>query len=152
MITTYSDKKFVIRCRAIILHEDKLLVVRHTKESVFAALPGGHLEYGEDPVSCMKREIVEELGIEPVIGRLLYVNSFVDGDVCHSIEFFFEVKNGYDYIDCDKLVRSHSHELSEIIWVGVSDDVKILPKDVEIDFKNGHLLLDQVRFINGSKK
>ena len=30
------------------------------------ALPGGHLEYREDPVACARRELLEETGLEAV--------------------------------------------------------------------------------------
>lgn len=41
-----EDKKIVIKIRGIILHEGKLLVVRHTIEKSFVALAAGHLEWG----------------------------------------------------------------------------------------------------------
>lgn len=68
--------KFVIRSRAIIVHEGKLLVVRHAHNPSYAALPGGHLEPGEGPQATLIREIEEELGVTPTLGRLLYVNTF----------------------------------------------------------------------------
>ena len=146
-----QDTKFVVRCRAIILDKDRLLVVKHSPKSTFVVLPGGHLEYGEDIFSCMKREIVEELGIEPIIGRLLYVNNFVDGKFCHSVEFFFEIKNSSDFIDCVKLVRTHAHELAEIIWINKDDNFEIRPQSIQSDFKNGNLSSDNIKFISSNR-
>lgn len=142
-----EDKKFVIRCRAIILNENKLLVVRHAKDMSFAALPGGHLEWGEDVKECMRREIIEELGVEPQIGRLLYINTFLEGDHIQPIEFFFEVTNGSEYIGCEQLARSHAHELAEICWVSPEDDIKILPLTFAKDFKEGLVISDEVRYL-----
>jgi len=143
----HTDKKFVIRCRAIILHEGKLLLVRHQHDKSYAVLPGGHLEFGEGVKECLRREIIEELGVEPKIGRLLYVNTFVDTNNKQPLEFFFEVLNGEEYKNCESLVRSHAHELSEILWASPSDDVHILPKQLEVDFKSGNMVSDEVRYI-----
>ena len=103
----------------------------------FAALPGGHLEKGEDVKECLKREIVEELGIEPEIGRLLYINIFADGDN-QPMEFFFEVTNVGDYLDTKALTGTHSHELSEITWVSPAED-----------FRAGNVLSSEVRYVKG---
>lgn len=142
-----NTKKFVIRCRAIIFHDGKLLLVRHSSDSGYVALPGGHLEWGEDVKSCLSREITEELGVKPVIGRLLYVNTFVSSENIQPLEFFFEVLNGKDYIDSDKIVRSHAHELSGIYWVSPEDNVKILPPKLGDDFREGRVNSNEVRYI-----
>ena len=143
-----TNKKFTIRCRGIILHDGKLLLVRHQKAQ-FVALPGGHLEWGEDVKECMRREILEELGVEPKIGRLLYVNTFKQTDMIQPTEFFFEITNGSDYVNCESLARSHAHEIEEIRWAAPVDDIKIFPRKIEEDFKKGILISDQVRFIRG---
>ncbi|MDO8493706.1 MAG: NUDIX domain-containing protein [bacterium] len=147
-----ENKKFVIRCRAIIIHDGKLLVVKHPHNTSFAALPGGHLEWGEDVIECMSREIEEELGVKPEIGRLLYINTFADGENSQPMEFFFEVKNGKDYVDSEKLVRSHAHEIAEIIWASPTDNIKILPQQLGQDFKESRVLSDTVRYISGFRK
>lgn len=147
-----ENKKFVIRCRAIILHQGKLLVVRHADDTSFVALPGGHLEWGEDVKDCLSREIIEELGVRPEIGRLLYVNTFEDKNSIQPVEFFFEVTNGGDYLDIEKLTRSHAHELFEINWACPTDNIKILPQKMGQDFKEGKILSDEIRYIKGGEK
>lgn len=142
-----EDKKFVIRSRAIILHEGKLLVVKLAKDTSFAALPGGHLEWGEDVKECLIREIVEELGVTPQIGRLLYVSTFIDSHATQPMEFFFEVTNSAEYVGCEQRVRSHSHELAEILWASTDNDLGILPQQLADDFKNGMILSDEIRYI-----
>lgn len=142
-----KDKKILIKVRAIILYEGKLLAVRHPHDTSFAALSGGHLEWGEDLQECLSREIVEELGVKPDIGRLFYVNTFTQTDNKHYVEFFFEVKNGSDYLNTEKLTRSHSHEIAEIVWVNPTDNIRILPKSFGEDFKEGKIVSNEVRYI-----
>ncbi len=40
-----EEKQTKIKCRGIIIHQGKLLVLRHSKEATFFAIPGGELEY-----------------------------------------------------------------------------------------------------------
>ncbi|OGI65549.1 hypothetical protein A3A95_02870 [Candidatus Nomurabacteria bacterium RIFCSPLOWO2_01_FULL_39_18] len=113
------------------------------------ALPGGHLEWREDIKECLSREIIEELGVKPEIGKLLYINNFTQTDNKQYVEFFFEVKNGVDYLDTQKLTRSHAHEIAEIVWVSPNEDIHILPKNLGEDFKAGKIVSNEVRYIKG---
>ena len=142
-----NEKKIIIKVRGIILHEGKLLAVRHPHDTSFAALPGGHLEWGEDIKECLSREIVEELGVKPEIGRLLYINNFIQTDGKQYVEFFFEIKNGKDYLNTEKLARSHAHEIAEMVWVSPNDDIRIMPKNFGEDFKVGKMISNEVRYI-----
>lgn len=142
------EKEIKIKVRAIILHEGKLLVVQHPGyEAKLAALPGGKLEWGEDVKECLTREMIEELGVKPEIGRLLYINKYTEGENKQYIEFFFEVKNGKEYLNPEKQIRSHAYELIGMIWVNTTDDITILPKAIGEDFKKGLIVSDEVRFI-----
>ncbi len=142
-----TEKQILIKVRGVILHEGKMLVVVHPHNTNFAALPGGHLEWGEDPKECLIRELEEELGVKPEIGRLLYVNTFSQEDGKHYVEFFFEVLNGEKYLNTEKLARSHAHEIAKIIWASPTDNINILPKSFGEDFKAGKILSNEVRFI-----
>jgi ADP-ribose pyrophosphatase YjhB (NUDIX family) len=152
MAMTESNNKTVIRCRAIIVHNGRLLVVKHQKTNEYYALPGGHLEWGEDIIEAIKREVVEELGIEPKVGRLLYVHNLIQPEkeslpAKQSIEFFFEIKNGHYYQDTSKLGGSHKDELAEIIWLEKNSMEVLMPGKVQADLNNGTIFSDIVRFI-----
>ncbi len=145
----HTEKKFVVRSRAVIMHNGELLLVKHPHNTRFAALPGGHLEWGEDPRECLRREIIEELGIEPVLGRLLYINTFMDGEYKQPFEFFIEVTNGKDFKNAVQLSGVDAHEIAEILWVTPDTEERILPLAFADDFKEGKLMRDEARFING---
>jgi len=148
-----DTKQFKIRCRAVILHDGKLLVVKqaaNTKDSY--SLPGGHLEYGEDIEDCMRREVFEELGVEATLGKLLYINSFIDGDAgTHSVEFFFEVKNGKNFTDTSKLIGTHSHELAGVLWSEKGDGINVLPQIIRTDLDSDQILTREALFNQSSR-
>jgi ADP-ribose pyrophosphatase YjhB (NUDIX family) len=83
----------------------------------------------------------EELGINAEIGKLLYVNSFIDKSVPkHSVEFFFEILNAEDYVDIDKIKnmqRSHGFEIDDMAWFDKGSDINLLPDYIFADFQNG---------------
>lgn len=56
---------------ALILREGKILICQRTKTQPMAykwEFPGGKIEPGEEAVEALKRELMEELGIEAQIG------------------------------------------------------------------------------------
>ena len=51
--------------KAIITGRDKFLVIRHVIDGiVYWDLPGGKIEYGEDPYETLVREVKEEIGLD----------------------------------------------------------------------------------------
>ncbi len=142
-----ENNNIIVKVRGIIMYEGKLLIVKH-KQSQFMALPGGHLEYGEDVVTCLKRELAEELGVAPEVGNILYISTFIDSKKEQYLEFFFEVKNGKEYLNIDGLERTHAHELAEILWISPTDNIEILPKDLDKDFKENNIDLTKTKFIS----
>jgi ADP-ribose pyrophosphatase YjhB (NUDIX family) len=51
-------------------HHGRVLLVKPTYKDGWD-LPGGYVEPGESPKQTARREVLEELGIEPPVGRLL---------------------------------------------------------------------------------
>ena len=54
-----------VRVAAIVLRNDKILLVRHEKEGrVYYLLPGGGVDFGESLGEALAREVREETGLE----------------------------------------------------------------------------------------
>ena len=57
-----NDYNFKFRVSGLIIKENKLLLV-DMDDSGFLCLPGGYVELGETTEEAMKRELLEEVGI-----------------------------------------------------------------------------------------
>jgi len=114
--------------RGIIEHDGKFLFVRNIVSPDFWCLPGGGIEVGEDVKSAIQRELIEETGIQPDIGNLLYIHQIKGTEGYDVPEFFFHIKNGHDYLSIDITKTTHGEaELAEIAFVDLSL-VTVLPE------------------------
>lgn len=63
--------------KAVIIRDGKALVIRDPREQkIIWELPGGRLNEGEDPKVGLTREIKEELGVDCVVGEVIYLTQF----------------------------------------------------------------------------
>lgn len=123
-----------VTVRGLVLHEGKLLAVRlkpyknHLKrDNDYWCLPGGGLDEGESLMQGIEREMVEETGVKPVIGSLLYVQQFAHDDKDY-LEFFFHIMNGEEYLSIDLAATTHGlEEIEEIDFIDPST-VRVLPE------------------------
>jgi 8-oxo-dGTP diphosphatase len=84
--------------KAIIIRHDRLLVIKYVDpDGEWFSLPGGGQEAGETLHQALRRECLEELGIEIEIGLLRYIREYIganhefadhDSDA-HQVEFLF---------------------------------------------------------------
>jgi 8-oxo-dGTP diphosphatase len=123
-----------ISVRGIALHKGKLLCVRLKtyKGSLSASkdewwcLPGGDLDENESLVEGVCREMIEETGVEPQVGDLLYVQQFTHSGKEY-LEFFFHITNGKDYLTIDLSKTSHGGpEIAEIAFINPTEKT-VLP-------------------------
>lgn len=111
-----------IAVRAIIVNNGKLLAMtpKPYHEDVTVAIwftVGGSLEDYETLLFALEREVIEETGIKPIIGNLLYVHQFKSAAKEH-LEFFFHVTNGDDFTELDLSKTTHGEtEIKEIGFI-----------------------------------
>lgn len=100
----------------------KVLSVKHIGKNYWC-LPGRRVEDGEELTVAMKREMVEELGVEPELGRLLHVYQFfMDDGAIQRLEFIFEIKNPQDYAQTDFTKTTHGpEELEAVDWLDLTN-------------------------------
>lgn len=104
-----------VAVRGIVTDNGKLLAVRLRKyagratgkdDNDYWCTAGGGVDVGEPLLLALEREMIEELGVKPVIGKLLYVQQFVHDDT-EQLEFFFHITNGADYRTIDLGQTTH---------------------------------------------
>jgi 8-oxo-dGTP diphosphatase len=91
-ITEIYGNKVRLRVCGICEDEGKLLMVNHrlVRERDFWAPPGGGVEFGEPMQESLKREFLEETGLDVEVGEFLFGGEFVNPPL-HSVELFFKV-------------------------------------------------------------
>jgi ADP-ribose pyrophosphatase YjhB (NUDIX family) len=100
---------------------------------------GGGLDPQESLTDGLYREMIEETGIVPKIGKLLFVQQFTDPNdkEKENLEFFFLIENAADYESIDLSVTTHG--AVEIVRSDFIDPKihKILPAFLQtIDIKD----------------
>jgi 8-oxo-dGTP pyrophosphatase MutT (NUDIX family) len=86
-----DNSRFNFRSAAIIIHDNHVLIHRSERDN-FWALPGGRVEFFETSEDTIPREILEELGLDSSVVRLVWhVENFFDymGKRFHEVSNYF---------------------------------------------------------------
>jgi len=120
---------FHILSRGIIIDSDYILVAK-AKNADNTFLPGGHLEFNENLKESLKREIMEEIGINCNIGEYIgcVEAQWIENNITNQeINHVFMV-NG---INKQLKIKSKENHL-DIFWIKINDMEKenLLPKSI----------------------
>lgn len=130
-----------VAVRGIIFKDGKLLCQKLTayrrNDRDFWCTPGGGLDMGELLEDGLRREMIEETGIEPKIGRLLFVQQFTEDGKKEQMEFFFLIENPEDYETIDLAATTHGvEEVEQVEFINPKEHI-VLPDFLQkIDLKN----------------
>lgn len=101
--------KVIVKCAAIIIHQRSLLLTRKRGTDIFIS-PGGKPLTGEDHLSCLKRELQEELGVQ--------IKTFRPFGLFHGRAEFelAAIENHVYHVEISGQPHAGS-EIAEIAWV-----------------------------------
>ena len=88
-----EDYRCDLRVAGVLLKDGKILLQRD-KNGAEYALPGGHVQVGEETKNALKREFCEEMGISVEVQRLLWTEECFwnwQGQTVHSLCFYYLV-------------------------------------------------------------
>jgi 8-oxo-dGTP pyrophosphatase MutT (NUDIX family) len=111
-----------ITVRGVIIDNGKLLAQElkpgsDGKKRDYWCTPGGGLDPGESLYDGLVREMIEETGITPTVGKLLFVQQYED-DEKEFIEFFYHVTNASDYEVIDLAATTHGEaEIENVAFI-----------------------------------
>lgn len=126
-----SDQKMQKITACAFIHKDgKLFAPRRALIKTFLPgayeLPGGHIEFGESMEEGLQRELMEEFGIEIVIGEPFFAFTYTrDNDTIHSIEVDYFATLKYP----DEQIHVRPEEHAEYHWISESELFKYYDKN-----------------------
>ncbi|MHB8597682.1 MAG: NUDIX domain-containing protein [Ktedonobacteraceae bacterium] len=104
--------------------QDEILIVKPIYQEGWL-LPGGIVEEGESPRQGCIREIMEELGLDIAVGRLLCVDyKMQQGMRTEGIQFVFF--GGILHEEIIEQIQVQAEELSEVRFVKLADAIEML--------------------------
>lgn len=119
-----------------IIFDGKCIFAQQLKQVIakggdYWCTPGGGVDDGEDVISALKREMIEETGIEPEIGNLLFIQQYKESENYEHIVFLIHITNVEDYRDIDLSKTSHGEQ--EVSDYGFVDPktTNILPVELQ---------------------
>ena len=136
-----------IRARWVIFRWNEIfLVMPKWRRNKFFCLPWWKMDKWEDTISCLKREIVEELWVEPKVWNLVYINEY-QKKWKSNIDFWYNIENVEDFNNID--LSKTSHWKSEILtcwFYNLKDiDCPLMPENLpcihfELNENNGNFI------------
>jgi ADP-ribose pyrophosphatase YjhB (NUDIX family) len=135
---------FIYKVGAIIIHENKLLMVKNENFSFYYVV-GGRAQLGETSEAAVLREVYEETGVNFEIDRLacIHENFFDDSESafdapCHEIALYYLMKESCDIekVKCKSV--GHDGGKESLFWLPIDElsSFHMFPEFLKTELKN----------------
>lgn len=113
------DKYFKIAAHGLIEKDGKYLITRRAAVNDYMPgfwdIPGGTIEFGEETLDALQREVAEETGLKIEIGDILFVSGYKTSEIRHQFWLVYDAK----YLGGE--VRINPEEHDEYRWVSIEE-------------------------------
>ena len=127
-----DNYRFNARVSAIIFNKDKskLLLFKVEDGRDYFLLPGGRIEFYEDSLTAIKREVMEELGYTIDFNLCSIQENFVEKDNQKITQYCFCYKGIYDGEVDNERFACKDHEGQYFYWVDIDQlsNYKVYPQ------------------------
>lgn len=131
-VTHMAEPKMVVAAKGIVEYEGKLLIVKRAEDDEVDGgaweLPGGKIDFGEEPEAALIREIREEAGVGVTVGGIMYASSFLSDPARQVIILAYRCT-----ADGEAVTLSFEH--SDYRWVNPGELGDYLPEKIMAEFR-----------------
>jgi len=151
-----DNGNFILKVGAIIIHENKVLMVKNDSFSYFYTI-GGRVKYGETSVDAVLRETFEETNVVFEIERLAFIHEnffiadFMDNQFYHEIALYYLMKpsSNLDNLSCNSIFGNGEKEYLHWLSLDELSEYPVFPEFYKTELAN---LKDEViHFITKDK-
>ncbi|WP_186429818.1 NUDIX hydrolase [Clostridium sp. BSD9I1] len=128
---TYEEISYKIRkaSRAVVFNEENKIAILNVSNDNYHKLPGGGIERDEDIITALRRELIEEVGVEvDVLDELGMIIEYRDNFKQLQISYCYlcEVVGEYQETSFTEEEKNNGFILE---WVSLNEAISILEKD-----------------------
>lgn len=128
---TYEEISYKIRkaSRAVVFNEENKIAILNVSNDNYHKLPGGGIERDEDIITALRRELIEEVGVEvDVLDELGMIIEYRDNFKQLQISYCYLCKVVGEYQETS-FTEEEKNNGFILEWVSLNEAISILEKD-----------------------
>jgi len=139
IVNEFGDKLRVRVC-GICIKDDRILLVNHhslNANDSFWAPPGGGMEFGSSAEENLRREFLEETGLQVEIEKFLFVHEYLAPPL-HAIELIYEVRviGGTLFTGHDPEMKKDEQIIKDVRYISKNEIQKMNKDSIHQMFLN----------------
>lgn len=131
-----GDYQMIVGVKGVIMKDGKVLIIKRSDQAHVSAgsweSVGGKVEFGEDLEVALKREVLEEVGLEIEIEHILYASTFQTSPTRQVVIISYLCSSNKGDVTL-------SNEHSDYLWASYDELEHYLPEGILADFEKNNV-------------